>query len=83
MATEEKPLCNKCGRALVMVTKSLRQSANPLYPISVTKYQCTDESCQADTDKKQAEMTQQRLEREERSTKSRGNISNKTTFPKA
>lgn len=66
MKNEEQTFCTKCSSALVLVTKTIRPSANPLYPITVTKYRCTNDACQADTDKKVADAAQQRAEREER-----------------
>lgn len=51
---------------MVLVAKTTRQSANPLYPITVTKYRCTNDSCQASTDKKVADDLRLREEREER-----------------
>lgn len=56
-----------------MVTKTTRESANPLYPITVTKYRCSNETCQAGTDKKVAEAAEQRAEREER-TRNRAQV---------
>lgn len=66
MSNEKQTFCSKCGSPLVLVTKTTRQSANPLYPIIVTKYRCTNNECQASTDKKVADAAEQRAEREER-----------------
>jgi hypothetical protein len=67
MNNNSNSICTRCGSPLIQSEKNVRQSGNPLYPITITKYRCTDDSCQMESDKKQAELMQQRLEREERS----------------
>jgi hypothetical protein len=67
MSENNQLICTRCGSPRVQSNKSVRQSANPLYPITITQYRCTNDDCQADTERKQAELLRQRLEREERS----------------
>lgn len=68
-------VCTNCGNLLIETTRIVRQSANPLYPITVIQYRCTNEPCQANTDRRIIELAQERLEREERSKKSHNNFS--------
>ena len=62
-------VCTRCGSPKIESKRIVRQSANPLYPITVIQYRCTNEACQTAIDNKQAELTKQRLEREEKSKK--------------
>lgn len=73
MKNKKQDFCTKCGSLVVETEKFIRQSGNPLYPITVTRYRCTNDSCQAETDKKIADLKQQRLDREERSKKMKSN----------
>lgn len=60
-------ICTRCGSPRVQSQKIVRQSANPLYPITVTQYRCTNDACQKESDEKQAELIKERLERAEKS----------------
>lgn len=68
MNDNNEHICIRCGSPTISST-TIRQSANPLYPITVTQYRCTNEACQKAADNKQAELLKQRLEREEKSKK--------------
>ncbi|RJP47323.1 MAG: hypothetical protein C4584_00615 [Armatimonadetes bacterium] len=67
MKDKNQRVCIECGSVLVETGKSTKQSGNPLYPITITQYRCTNDACQAASDKKQADALQQRLDRIERS----------------
>lgn len=69
MKDNKNLVCSKCGSLTIVTNIIIRQSANPLYPITVTQYSCTNEICQKATDDKQAELLKQRLEREEKTKK--------------
>ncbi len=69
MNDNNEHICIRCGSPTKISNITVRQSANPLYPITVTQYRCINETCQKDTDDKQAELLKQRLEREEKSKK--------------
>lgn len=75
MKTKEKKVCAQCGSLLVVISTNIRQSANPLYPITEIKYRCTNDICQAESDKKLADIARLRLEREEKTRKLKDDFS--------
>lgn len=60
-------ICTRCGSPREEIETIVRQSANPLYPITMVKYRCTNEECQKESERQQAALLKQKEERAEKS----------------
>lgn len=64
-------ICSRCGGRLIVSEEFIRQTGSSLFPTTVTKFYCTNNTCQKEADDRQAEITRVRLEREEKSKNNR------------
>lgn len=56
--------CNRCGKNLIELKRKVEKSATQQSPITTTVYKCSDKACQAEIDRKMAEMRKRREEQE-------------------
>lgn len=66
-----KGICNRCGSPTVASEAVIRQTGSSLFPVTVTKFICTNTQCQKDSENRQAEILMVKLEREEKSKNNR------------
>lgn len=69
---DNKPkLCAKCESPLVQLSQIIKKSEKSEFTNTVTTYRCTNDTCQAEIDKRTADLEKQRLERLERSNQNK------------
>lgn len=58
------PRCSRCGSKLIEVKRKSEKSAGQQSPVTTIVYKCSDKSCQAEIDRKMAELRKRRKEQE-------------------
>lgn len=66
MKKQPESLCFQCGSALIKLDVSVTFVQHTQSAITTTTFRCSNIDCQEKIDKKMAEMTAQRLDREKR-----------------
>jgi hypothetical protein len=62
---DTQKICVRCGSPLVEISKKTTQLENFKASLTTTAYRCTNDECQAESDRRKAEAEKQRVERAE------------------